>query len=294
MPVRVGTARARDGEALAFRVDGEPGGGARPPLLCANGIGVSTFFWDHLAAHFAPARGVVTWDYRAHGKSPVPAHPEQLSVARCAEDLWAVADAAGVDRVVLVGHSMGCQVILEAARLAPSRVAALVPMLGAAGRVLQSFLGGPDLTPLLRLVVAAGARAPGLFERLLRATLRAPGMWEAVRLLGIVHPDLCPREEFDPYFAHLAQLDLRGYFALANDLLTHDATPFLPELAQPALVVAGERDLFTPLARSQELAAGLQDAELVVVRGGSHAALVEQPELIALAVEKFLRRRGLA
>jgi len=110
----------------------------------------------------------------------------------------------------------------------------------------------------------------------------------------MVHPDLCPREEFEPYFQHLSQLDLRAYFALARDLLSHDASALLAEVRVPTLVIAGERDLFTPVARSRELAERIPGAELLVVRGGTHAALVEQPELISLAVEKFLRLHGVA
>ena len=133
-----------------------------------------------------------------------------------------------------------------------------------------------------------------LAEQALRAVLRVPGVWEAVKALGIVHPDLCPREAFEPYFEHLSQLDLRGYFALARDLLTHDASDLLDQIHLPVLVVAGERDLFTPLARSREMAARIPGAQLLVLREGSHAAMVEQPELLALSLEKFLAPHQLA
>src|SRR5262249_36749139 len=101
------------------------------------------------------------------------------------------------------------------------------------------------------------------------------------------------REEFVPYFEHLERLDLRVWFALAQDLLTHDASEVLPSVSVPALVVAGERDLFTPVRRSQEMAAAIPGAELLVLRGGSHAALVEQPEVIDQAVGRFLQQHGL-
>src|SRR2546422_11538833 len=39
---------------------------------------------------------------------------------------------------------------------------------------------------------------------------RSPGVWEAIRSLGVVHPDLCPREDFEPYFEHLSQLDRKS------------------------------------------------------------------------------------
>ncbi len=287
--VRVGTAETDDGATLSWRADGE----GRTALVCSNGIGVSTFFWRRLSQHFAATHTIVTWDYRGHGQSPVPEHPEDLTVALCARDLWRVADSAGVDGAVLLGHSMGTQVCLEAYRLHPGRVLAFIPVLGAAGRVFESFPGGAALQPLLRVFTELGMANAALAERALRAALRLPGVWEAVKALGIVHPDLCPREDFEPYFAHLAQLDLRGYFALARDLLSHDASELLPEVRVPTLVVAGERDLFVPIERSRELAARIPGAELLVLREGSHAAMVEQPELFVLAIERFLLAHGL-
>lgn len=284
--VRAGTATAPDGAILAWTAEGS---GPRALLAC-NGIGVSTFFWQRLSRHLA-GLGPFTfliWDYRGHGRSPVPANPESMTVAGCARDLWTVADAAGFDQAVLLGHSMGSQVILEAYRQHPERTLALVPMLGAAGNVFASFIGGEALVPAIRLLVEVGAANAQLAQRVLRTALRMPGVWEALRALGVIHPDLCPREEFEPYFAHLSRLDLRGYFALARDLLSHDASALLEQVRVPTLVVAGERDLFTPMRRSREMAARIPGAELVVLREGSHAALVEQPELVALTLEKFL------
>lgn len=284
--VRAGAAEAPDGALLRWRAEGE----GPVALVACNGIGVSTFFWRRLAQHFSASGRYtfVTWDYRGHGQSPVPADPENLTVALCARDLWSVVESAGFPRAVLLGHSMGSQVILEAYRQRPGSVRALVPTLGAAGNVFSSFLGLSGLAPLARLVVEVGAANAQLAEQVLRGALRIPGVWEAVKALGIVHPDLCPREEFEPYFAHLAQLDLRGYFALARDLLSHDASDLLPQVDVPVLIVAGERDLFTPLQRSREMAEKIRGAEILVLREGSHAALVEQPELIALTLEKFL------
>jgi pimeloyl-ACP methyl ester carboxylesterase len=287
--VRAGTAEAPDGAVLYWRAEGNG-----PALLCSNGIGISTFFWRRLVEHFRSTHTVLTWDYRGHGRTPVPDHPEGVTVSQCARDLWIVAERAGIAEAVLLGHSMGVQVSLEAYRLRREGVRALVPVLGAAGGVFSSFLGGPALTPFLTLAMEVATRNAPLAEKALRAALRVPGLWQAIRALGVVHPDLCPREEFEPYLQHLLQLDLRAYFALARDLLSHDATALLPTVQVPTLVIAGERDLFTPAARSRELAEQIPGAELLVVRGGSHAALVEQPELINLALEKFLRLNGLS
>jgi pimeloyl-ACP methyl ester carboxylesterase len=288
--VRVGTATAPEGAVLHWRAQGE----GKVALLASNGIGISTFFWRHLGQYFAGTHTFVTWDYRGHGSSPVPQGPEDLTIALCARDLFTVLDRAGFQEAVLLGHSMGSQVILEAYRQHPERVQALIPMLGAAGKVFESFLGGSLLEPVFRLLIELGASNAQLAEKALRAVIALPGVWEAFKALGLVHPDLCPKEAFEPYFEHLAALDLRGYFALARDLLSHDASDLLEQIRVPVLVVAGERDLFAPVQRSREMATRIPGAQLLVLREGTHAAMVEQPELVALSVEKFLRAHALA
>jgi pimeloyl-ACP methyl ester carboxylesterase len=285
--VRVGTALGPDASQLEYRAEGS---GPLAMVAC-NGIGLSTFFWRGLGDYFSRAGDCtfVTWDYPGHGRSPIPEHPRALTIDSCAGDLWAVVDALGCERAVLLGHSMGAQVILEAWRQRPGRVLALVPVLGAAGKVFDNL----PLTRLSALVIKLGEANPKLAEKMLRTTLQLPGLWQVMRALRFVHPDLCPREEFEPWFEHFLNLDLRGYFALCRDMLSHDASDLLAQVDVPVLVVGGEHDLFAPIARSREMAAKIPNAELLVVREGSHAALVEQPELIALTLERFLRSHNL-
>jgi pimeloyl-ACP methyl ester carboxylesterase len=271
---------------LSWRADG-----SGPALLCSNGLAGSPIVWRGLAKHFAATHTVITWDYRGHGRSPVPEHPDGVTVIQCARDLWTVAEQAGFREAVLLGHAMGAQVSFEAYRLRPEGVRALVSVLAGA-RGAYALAGGPALTPVLTLLLEVGARNAELAQKAVRALVRLPGVWQAIRALAIVHPDLSPHDDFEPFLQHLAQLDLRAFFALARDLLSHDAGAVLAEVRVPTLVVAGERDLFTPVEESRELASRIPGAELLVVRGGTHAALLEQPELIALAVEKFLRQNG--
>jgi pimeloyl-ACP methyl ester carboxylesterase len=286
LPVRVGTATAPDGAVLGWRAEGE----GPLALAACNGIGVASFFWRPLAARFSETGRCtfVTWDYRGHGASPAPERLNGLSIERCASDLWAVLEAVGVKRAALLGHAMGAQVILEAYRQRSGEVLALVPILGSAGAIFRGVRGGEVLENLARFAVDLGAENPELATRVLRTAIRLPGIWQGLRALGLLHPDLCPRESFEPYVEHLRSLDLRAYFALARDVLSYDATDLLDEVRVPTLVIAGERDLFAPVERSKEMASKIAGAELLVLREGTHAALLEQPELIFLKLEKFL------
>jgi pimeloyl-ACP methyl ester carboxylesterase len=81
---------------------------------------------------------------------------------------------------------------------------------------------------------------------------------------------------------------------LAEKMAVHTAGPWLPGIQAPTLVVAGERDIFTPLYLSEEAADRLPRARLLVLREGSHAALVEQPDEISHQLDQFLSEFHLA
>jgi pimeloyl-ACP methyl ester carboxylesterase len=57
------------------------------------------------------------------------------------------------------------------------------------------------------------------------------------------------------------------------------------------LVIAAERDTFTPVALAKEMAAAIPNAELELIEEASHAAPVEQPDRIAERAEDFLSSR---
>ena len=72
-------------------------------MICANGIGVSTFFWKYVEERYADSRPVIVWDYRGHGRSDYPQDLDDLTMESNAADLAAVLDAFGYERAVLLG-----------------------------------------------------------------------------------------------------------------------------------------------------------------------------------------------
>lgn len=263
------------------------------PMICANGIGVSTFFWEYLEDHFADERPVILWDYRGHGRSEFPRDLDGLTMEAMAEDMRRVLDAFGQERAVLLGHSMGCQVIYTFAHLHPSRAAGLVPMLGTYGRPVHTFFN-MEVASLASFIVGhrVGVTMPevlGRVQRRLMTSRRGRGLLSAIARLGrVVHPVAMKQRHLDDYLLHLAGQSPLVFFRMAEKMAAHSAGPFLESIQAPALVVAGEWDLFTPLWLSQEIAERLPRARLLVLREGSHAALVEQPALIHRELERFL------
>ncbi|MBI2375193.1 MAG: alpha/beta hydrolase [Deltaproteobacteria bacterium] len=285
---RSGTAMAADGTPLAFAAGGPEGSRA---IVACNGLGVSTFFWDYVGRRYARDHHVVVWDYRGHGASGEPHRLQHIRMADIADDLARVMDANQIDRAVLLGHSLGCQVIFEFYRLFPDRVLGLVPILGAFGHAAETFIDPRVGRAALDIAYAIGTRAPEVINLAGRVALRSRVAWPFARLTGLVHRDMCRREDMDPYLEHLSRMNSRVFVEMARAAQDHDAGPWLGDIRCPTLVVAGERDLFTPRRLSLEMAQRIPNAELLEIPRGSHAALIEQPELINLRLEKFIHDR---
>ncbi|NYE75001.1 alpha/beta fold hydrolase [Microlunatus parietis] len=94
-----------------------------PPVILLHGLGGDHTTWDRFAEHLGDRYQVLAVDQRGHGGSD---HADGYSFRALAEDVWLLADALDLDRVTLIGHSMGGLAALIAAQLRPDRVAALV------------------------------------------------------------------------------------------------------------------------------------------------------------------------
>lgn len=282
---------AGDGTRLYARLTAERGA-AGVPLICANGIGVSTIFWRHVEEHFSRTRPVICFDYRGHGESEFPRDLDGLTMEANAEDLRRVLDAFGHERAVLLGHSMGCQVIYTFAHRHPQRAVGLVPILGTHGHPVHTFLD-LEVGSILGFLVGQrlGMLAPEAAGDVKGRLLARPGvrsvMGKLARLTGIVDRRM-PDQDLDAYLRHMGQLSPIVFLKMAECMAAHSAGPYLRSIHTPTLVIAGERDVFTPMWCSEEIVRELPRAKLLVLREGSHAALVEQPEAVRDGVEAFL------
>jgi pimeloyl-ACP methyl ester carboxylesterase len=263
-----------------------------PTALLSDGIACSGFIWRYLWDELSTHLDVAHYNYRGHGRSAVPADPQAVTFDDVVRDHDAARASLGGPPVVLVGHSMGCQVALESYRRDPSRVAGMVLLCGAPGRITHTFRGTDFLARVLPEAIKRVEAYPSI-ARALWSRVHPEVALRMALLLGEVDAAAILVDDLRPYLEHMVDLDLLLYLKLLYSAGERSAMDMLSSIRCPVLVVAGERDSFTPPARAEEMAALIPDAELLVVKGGTHAVPIERRDLMAETIGRFLREKAL-
>jgi pimeloyl-ACP methyl ester carboxylesterase len=282
-----GYAVASDGSPLFYESWGDRG--ERSPVLLCDGIGCDGYVWRYLRQDLADRFGLHP-HYRGHGRTAPPRDPRRVTIEDLADDVACVLDDALVDQAVLVGHSMGVQVALETYRRHPQRVAGLVLICGASSHPLKTFRGSDQLEQLLPIVERWIHRVPRVVNRLTRTLLPTRLAYEVASRLEI-RRELVEPNDFMPYLEGMARIDTRLFVAMLSSAGQHSADDLLPEVRVPALVIAGERDGFTPADRSRAMAAAIPGSELLEIPSASHTAPIERPHLVDSTIRDFVARR---
>lgn len=236
--------------ARASTTEAQPG---TLPVVLVHGFGVSSSYFVPAAERLATQFAVYAVDLPGHGKSDTP--PEALDVPRLADALVAWLDAVGIERAAVVGDSMGCQVVVDAA-------------VRHAERVDRVVLIGPALDP-----------AAGKLAELARRFV-ADGLYERKSLARLVAIDF-------------ARMRTR-LTAELRFLLRYRIEEKLPQVTAPALVVRGEKDTVAPQAWCDQVAALVRAERVVVIPEWGHAVHYSAPREFVEAVVPFLRQCALS
>jgi pimeloyl-ACP methyl ester carboxylesterase len=111
-----------DGVPIHYHVEGS----GNPALVFVHCWSCDGGYWDGQVKEFSPAHRVVAIDLAGHGKSGLGR--KEWTIQAFARDVQAVVETLDLRRVILIGHSMSGAVTLEAARLMPDRVIAIIPI----------------------------------------------------------------------------------------------------------------------------------------------------------------------
>ncbi|MGV8884867.1 MAG: alpha/beta fold hydrolase [Microbacteriaceae bacterium] len=212
--------------------------------VLVHGIGVSSRYFQPLAVELARTGTVWTIDLPGYGAAPNP--HRDVSITDHAHVLWQMLRDSAIDNPVLVGHSMGCQVVTELVRLHPDAVSGLVllaPTINPAERSLRQQAWNMTID-----------------------TLREP-----------------PRANWVVLTDYFIRCGVPYYLRQLTHLLGDAIEERLPLIDTTTVVIVGDRDEVVPRDWAREVATLLPHATLAVVKG-PHVIMYTDPESIAACI----------
>jgi pimeloyl-ACP methyl ester carboxylesterase len=245
-----------------------------PALLFVHGFACSLDDWQAQLGHFEKTRQVVACDLRAHGQTPGRRH--ECSIEHYGGDVAALVNNLELGRCVLIGHSMGCRVVLEANRLIADKVAGL------------ALIDGSRLAERDPEAAQAAARAsidkvgyPAFAENLFRQMFVAPSPTAD----AIVRRAVSGSREFGPeLWARMAHWDAgsmdAAFAAVRAPILAIQTTTRDASLKRTPLK-AGETSPWLDYVRSR-------GARVEVIPGAGHFPQIEHPAIVNRLLADFL------
>jgi pimeloyl-ACP methyl ester carboxylesterase len=266
------------GYKRVFRIAGEG-----PPLLLIHGIGDSSSTWLSVMPALARSHLVIAPDLLGHGESDKPR--ADYSVAAYANGMRDLLGVLGVDRVSLVGHSLGGGVAMQFAYQFPEHTERLV-LVGSGGV-------GRQVTPVLRAVSLPGAALMLSALKFPMARLQTAVVLKLLELLDTglgrdAHdltrlvdalPDATARAAFIRTLR--AVVDWRGQVVTMLDRC------YLTS-GMPTLLVWGTRDQVLPIHHGLTAQAAMPGSRLELFEGAGHFPFHADPQRFVDVLEDFL------
>jgi len=244
------------------------------PILCIHGLTANSRFWDCVASALAPRHKIVAMDLRGRGFSDKP--PTGYSIEHHCRDILSLMNHQGLDRPVLMGHSLGAFISLVFSAQHPQRVDRLI-LVDGGGKLSEAqmdkvFAGiKPSLDrlgqvfPSFETYLSLMKQAP--FLQPWNSYMEAYFQYEVEEVEGGVRSRVHPK--------HIEEE--------AKNLGKEDSRQFYSNVTAPTLILRAtkgmlsEDDLVLPEDVAQEMVRKIPNAKWVEVEGANHYTILFQP-----------------
>jgi pimeloyl-ACP methyl ester carboxylesterase len=286
---RTGKFKSFDGTEIYY----EERGAGRPIVLC-YGIACLMNHWIHQVRYFSQNYRVITFDYRGHHESAIPADRSQLTVDALAKDIQCLVNHLELSQASFWGHSYGVQILLRFYDMYPDAVKNFVFINGFAQNPIKGMFGalmGPEtIVKVFRGFQEGYKYAPSALTAAWRAAVLNPISIPLAALAGGFNLGLTSMKDIEVYARGVAALDIEVFMKLFEEMMDYDGSAVLEKIKVPTLIVSGSRDGVTPASHQYAMQKKIRGSELLSVPYGSHCTQLDLPEFVNLRAEKFLNQ----
>lgn len=242
-------------------------GSGHEAVVFVHGVGSTAAIWDYQLRALEDRYRCCAVELRGNGVPKPEPDPSQITREGYVDDVIAIADAAGIERMHFVGCSLGGVVGFELWKRAPQRLRSLT--------FVGSFAWYPNADAYVASVVEAVLEA-GTMERFARERAKKLGMPPGRRTSETIEQMACKT--------------VPSYIAATQATWTGEYRALLPHISVPTLVICGARDAVAPPSFSEEIAAGIAGARLEIIAEAGHVTNADAPERFNELLRAFLGR----
>jgi pimeloyl-ACP methyl ester carboxylesterase len=246
------------------------------PILLISGLGYGLWQWHKMVGRLAEHFKVITFDNRGAGGTDKP--PGAYTAKMLADDTAGLLDAIGIEKAIVMGHSMGGYVAQELALSYPEKVYKLV--------LASTNFGGPNHIPISQEVLAILLDPSGdPVERVRRGAkvAFAPGFAET-------HPELLDEIIAYRFSNPIPAEAYQSQLQVGLGLLSLEACfePRLKNLQAPTFILFGEYDETVPVGNADLLGKAIPNSTVHILPAVGHLFPLEAPDLAVETLVKLL------
>ncbi len=260
--------------ANGIRIHYERHGEFGEPLVFVHGYTGDVTDWEYQIAEFSPDYRVLVLDSRGHGLSEAPADPSAYSIEEMARDVQGLANAVGLEKYHLVGHSQGGCVVQEVALSTPEKLLSLtLEDTGPLGAVPDDLEMRQFDAMQIELAETKGMAAVVELQRQYVDRLSVP----------------ISQDDLNAHFERLARMPVEGFIgATLAGPKWRGTMDRAASIGTPTLVIYGELDAAPMVLGSQWLAQTIPNATSEMIPGAGHSPQREQAGLYNRALRRHL------
>lgn len=264
----------------------------KKPILVFNyGLVCSNHHWKFQTEYFdQKGYQILIHDYRGHFQSTGAHDVKKITFPQMAKDVADLCRYLGINKAVMLGHSMGVNICLQLAKDHPELVQGMVLISGTFINV-KDIMFDTNLMEFIAPVAALGLeKYPDFFKKIWASGGMNPIVRELIHISGFNRQKVS-KEFIEIYLNRVGQLGAEVFFQLFNEMTKQNITGHLEKMNVPTLVMGGHKDNVIPNHLQRQLATLLPQAETYFLKDGSHVPQADFPAMVNERIDLFIQQK---
>jgi pimeloyl-ACP methyl ester carboxylesterase len=281
--------KTSDGKQIFYSVNFTIEEENKDVLIFNYGLVCSNHHWGKQLDHFSDlGYKVLIHDYRGHYQSSGADDLESITFENITNDIHGLIKHLSIISPTLIGHSMGVNICLEFAKKFPEIPKKLVLISGTTMPVYNIMFDSNIVDQVQPFIKKLLNDYPKVFNTFWKYSGWNPLVKKIIHSGGF-NMKKVPKEFIEVYLNKVGELGPQIFFQLIDQMHFHQILAEVEVIKTPALIIGGDEDKVIPNYLQRILADTLPNAELYIVKNGSHVPQVDFPEFINERIQLFLK-----